>query len=253
MSDNQHNPLLEAVDLLTLDRTILTMQEPIPPATHPTTHKEIHPPLLTMLIEGASSQGGSKSSDPGIPIDADALELWAQVRDLTRLWCKQLVVPFDQDDLLGSIRRWYQVHTNRVRVGLVSEGIDRDVTRMVEGWVRMIETKFDPPEKREWTDACPAYVPQRNEHGDEIGKHRCGARRITVNGDERFAIQLNVTTMTAECGRCHTKWVGEREVANLRYETNLWALERADRETERMAELERLASGQAPVSEQQKA
>ena len=234
MTDNQHNPLLDAVDLLTLERkTPIVKAIPAGSGTWLSKHKETHPPLLVMLLEGTGITGGGKSSDPGIPIDADALELWAQVKDIIRLWCKQLVVPFDQDNLELSIRRWYQIHTNRVRVGLTSEVIDRDVTRMVEGWVRMIENKFDPPEKREWTDPCPALVPQRNENGDEIGHHRCGARRITANGEERFAIQLNVTTMTAECGRCHTRWVGERDIATLRYETNLWDQERAEQEAKR--------------------
>ena len=247
MTDSQHNPLLDAVDLLTLDRKIHTTQDPIPPATHTTTHTETHPPLLVMLLEGTGITGGSsKSSDPGIPIDADALELWAQVKDIIRLWCKQLVVPFDQDNLELSIRRWYQVHTNRVRVGLTSEVTDRDVTRMVESWVRMIENKFDPPEKREWTQPCPALVPQRNQNGDEIGTHRCGARRITVNGEERFAIQLNVTTMTAECGRCHTRWVGDRGIVSLRYETNLWEQEKTERGAERWAEMVQLANGDTP-------
>lgn len=195
-----------------------------------------------MLLEGVSSQGGSKSSDPGIPIDADALEIWAQIRDMIRLWCKQLAVKFDQENLLPSIRRWYQVHANRVRVGLTSETTDRDVTRMVEGWVRMIERKFDPHEKREWTDLCPALVTKRNDAGNEIGQHRCGARRITVNGEERFAIQLNVTTMTAECGRCQTSWVGYSAIVSLRYESNLWALENADREAERAAAFAFLAA-----------
>lgn len=212
-------------------------------------HKETHPPLLVMLMNGISSQGGSPSSDPGVPIDADALEIWAQIRDLIKLWCRQLDATFTGDDLLGSIQRWHLAHTNAYRARKFSDVIDRDVTHMVEGWVRMIETKFDPPPKGDFTDYCPAYVPTRNVDGDEIGHRRCGARRILVDGDERFAIQINWKTLTAECGRCHCRWSGERGFMMLRYESNRYALERAEAEAERMAELARLAAGDTPKAD----
>jgi hypothetical protein len=245
MNDSQHNALLDAVDLLTLPRKVRTMQDPKPPFAEGTEHTEEHPPLLVMLLEGTGITGDGTSRDPGIPIDADALEMWGQIRDLIRLWCKQLVVKFDQDDMLGSIRRWYQVHNNRVRAGLTSDVIDRDVTRMVEGWVRMIETKFDPAEKREWTYPCPAFI-LRSDGDGGTQLLRCGARRVMVNGEERFAISLNVTTMTAECSHCHTRWVGDRGIATLRHESNLWEMVKAEDEAERMAELERLAAGDTP-------
>jgi len=209
--------LLDAVDELTRERTVHTTIIDDETGEWLRVHSEKHPPLITMLLEGTGISRGSASSDPGIPIDADALEMYSQMRDLIRLWCKKLGATFD-DDLLASIRVWFLAHANAVRAGKVSEVIDHDVTRMVEGWVRMILNKFEPDEKREWTDPCPALIPVENEFG--VHK-RCGARRVWVNGDERFAIQLNVTKMTAECAHCHTRWVGVKEIMQLRHETNV--------------------------------
>lgn len=234
--------LLDAVDQLTLERTIYTTITD-DNGGFVRIHSEKHPPLLTLLLEGTGQGKVGRNSDIRIPIDADALEMWGQVRDLIKLWARQLDTTFDQADLNRSIRNWYLGHSNAHRANKISDSIDHDVTRMVEGWVRMIENKFDPPEKREWKDACPNRVETRNIEGTVIGSHRCGARRVVVNGEERFAIHLNVTLLVAECARCHAKWVGERGIMTLRYETNLCAIEREEAEADRMAELERLANG----------
>lgn len=209
-------------------------------------HRQTHPPLLVLLLEGTGQGKASRSSDVRIPIDADALELWGQVHDLVRLWCKQLDATFVGDDLLLSVRHWHLAHANALRSGKISEVTDHDVTRMVQGWVRMIERKFEPDEKREWTTPCPAMLPILDIDGELAGYRRCGARRIVLGGEERFAIQLNVTTKTAECGRCHTRWEGERGLMGLRFETNLAQLEADEREAERQAELARLAAGDTP-------
>lgn len=210
-------------------------------------HRQVHPPLLTLLINGTGKGQPARSSDTRIPIDADALELWGQVRDLVKLWCRQLDATFDPDDLLLSVRHWYLAHTNAHRSKRISDVTDLDVTRMVQGWVRMIEAKFDPPEKREWKEACPAFVPVRNVDGDQIGTRRCGARRVVVDGEERFAITLNVTAMKAECARCHHVWVGEVGIMQLRYETNLWNLEKDEDEAKRQAALDALAYPDTPT------
>jgi len=215
--------------------------EDVPASTYDNMVTELHPPLLTMLIEGNGSSSGGKSSDPGIPIDADALELWGQVRDLIRLWCKKLHVPFD-DELLGSTVRWYKAHVNAVRSGRVSEVIDHDVTRMVQGWVRMIETKFDPPDIREWTGPCPAYVPIRDELDNITGYRRCGARRVVVGGTERFAISMNFTQESATCCVCGMAWISATWRKDLLYESEEYELELADREAGRQAEMARLAN-----------
>jgi len=231
MNDEHHNLLLDAVDLLTKERIVHTTITDEETGEWLRVHSEEHPPLLTLLIEGTGITRGAASSAIRIPIDADALELYSQISDLAKLWCKKLGAVWAGDDLLISIRRWYLAHHNAVAAGVVSEVVDHDVTRMVQGWVRMIETKFEPPEKREWKEPCPAYIEDRNEEGEVTGHHRCGARRIVENGEERFAIILNVTALTAECGSCKCKWEGKTGFAMLRYETNLRNAEKAEADT----------------------
>jgi hypothetical protein len=219
--DDKNDLLLDAVDALTKKRSIHTTITDDETGEWLKVHTEIHPPLLTMLMDGASSQGGSKSSDPGIPIDAAALEMHAQIRDLVRLWCKQSGTVWWPYDLLYAVRAWYIGHVNLHRAGKVSDEADRDITHMVQGWVRMIESKFDPQDKSEWTFPCPARVMD-----DE--PHRCDARRVTIDGVERFAIGLNLTLWTAECVVCGTKWSSSKAIQELRYESNVWEQEKID-------------------------
>ena len=226
MPDDRTNTLLEAVDQLTRPRKIHT-NVPEGETTAAESVTVTHPPLLTLLIDGTGITKGAPSSSIRIPIDADALELWGQINDLIKLWCRLLAARFDSDDLLGSMQRWHTAHSNQHRSGKISDTTDHDVTRMVEGWVRMIEQKFDPPERREWKEACPAILTALNDDFTTTTK-RCGARRVVVAGEERFAILLNVSTLTAECAKCHTKWEGQRGLMMLRYETNLWNLEKEE-------------------------
>lgn len=216
MSDDN---LLYAVDLLTKDRFIGTW---VPDsAGELKVHTEKHPPLLRLLINGIgipSSRG--PSSEIKIPIDAEALELCAQIRDRVRLWCRALRVVFDGDELLSTLRRWYLRHVNRVRSGQVSDVIDADITRTVQSWVRMIESKYERVEIREWQDSCVAEVAAPDE-GGALRLRKCGARRILINGVEQFAIELNVTTLTATCRMCGHEWVGKDGLSELRFLTNL--------------------------------
>lgn len=224
----KENHLLDAVDALTEERQVRTVVPNAKAGKGPKVHTETHPPLLVLLIEGTGitrKEGGS--GEVAIPIDADALEMEWQIRDCIRLWSKKLGVEFDPDDLLGSIRRWYSAHMLWQETPGKGE-THRDVTRMVQGWVRMIESKFEPDEKREWTHACPAWVPYPNADGDGVMVRRCGVRRIVVNGDERFAIQLNVTKLTAECARCGTKWIGEEGLTYLASQTDAFAAEQKE-------------------------
>jgi hypothetical protein len=227
MSDND---LLDAVDALTKERVIHTTIIDDETGEWLKVHSETHPPLLTLLLNGTGFSRGPKSAETPIPIDADALELWGQVRDLTRLWCKQLRVEFE-DDLLADVRNWYQAHVNAVVRGKVGEGTDLDVTRMVQGWVRMIEAKFEPVRKREWTDHCVGDIEFRNDAGGTESR-KCGARRVMLAGSESFAIELNVTTRTATCRECGAVWSGEDALAELRFLTNIDQLMRAGDEVD---------------------
>lgn len=193
-----------AVDKLARDREVDTIFTDEKTGNWLGVHTETHPPLLTLLVEGTGFSNGPKSAETPLPIDADALEIWGQVHDLIRLWCKQLRIDFT-DDLIESVLAWHKAHNALARTGVISEATQADVSRMVAGWVRMIEQKFEPDKRREWTDHCI----------------QCSARRIVLKGSEVFAIELNVTTRTAACRACGTEWVGEDALKELRYLTNL--------------------------------
>ena len=176
------NRLLDAVDALTVTRNIPTVIED-DEGRWLGVHTEKHAPLLDMLEDGISSQGaGSASSDPGIPIDAAAIELVQEMRGIIRSWCEALEQHIPTGNVKSALRRWYQAHVNALRSGEITDVADLAVTKIVEGWVKTIEAKFDPPDILEWTDPCPGW--KNVYEGDEIvSKKRCGARRVVVERD----------------------------------------------------------------------
>lgn len=208
--------LAEAVDALTIERIIPTSQIDDDMLgwcskrwLH--VHTEVHPPLLTLLIEGLGIPRRGGSSDIKIPVDAEALELWAQIRDQVRSWSSG-VNAFSSDHLIKSIRLWHQGHAKRVSAGIVLFEQEQDVLHTVESWVRMIEGKYDRDEILEWKDRCVASLPDGT---------RCHARRILMGEVENFAIEINVTKQTATCRACGTEWVGFAQMTELRFLTNL--------------------------------
>jgi hypothetical protein len=238
MNEDRVNLLLDAVDALTQLRRVDTLITDDDTGEELETHTEWHPSLLHLLANGTGiSRSEAGSAEVKLPIDADAIELLTQVGDLIRLWCRKLGVDYDGTDvdtMTRSIRLWYVAHTNAVRAGTVSEEVDHDVTRMVEGWVRMIEAKYAPDKKREWTEPCPAFVLSPTMTGDTKAEAagvfnavvRCGAKRVKVGGVERFAIVFNVTKMIAECIVCGTKWEGLEGINSLAVMGNKYAEER---------------------------
>lgn len=217
-ADPTRNDLQDAVDALAKDRVIHTVQTRDDGTMR--FFAVTHPPLLTLLLEGTGITKSAKSSDLKIPIDADGLEIWGQIRDLLHVWSKQLGFVYLGDDLIATLQAWHKEHERQFRAHHVNEQTDGDVTRMVQGWVRMIEGKFDPPQKLEWKAPCIAVVPEIGVDG-ELTFAQCGARRILLGDVEAFAIEVNVTTMTATCRSCGATWVGERELMELRFLTNI--------------------------------
>lgn len=210
--------LQDAVDALTEDRIIHTVQTLNDGSMR--FYAVTHPALLVMLLEGTGITRSARSSTVKIPVDADGLEIWGQIRDLLHAWSKQLRFQYAGDDLITTLKAWHEAHTRQVRAGHVDERTDADVTRMVQGWVRMIESKFDPPKKLEWKAPCVGVIPMIDADGD-LTFAQCGARRIVVGGVESFAIEVNLTTLTATCRSCGATWKGEQELAELRFLTNI--------------------------------
>ena len=217
--------LKAAVDALTQPRILHTTQ-PDPRTGQPRVRSIEHPALIDLLENGlgVTGRGSGTGGSGGMPgaVDAGALETWAQIRDQVRTWLKQLRAPWS-DDLKADLRLWHEHHTIAAAQGRISGEKLETVERIVVAWQERIERKYDPDERREWTEPCPAVL----EHDERTGRiRRCGARRIKLEGTLQFAIALNVTRREAECRACKTRWEGERELIHLRYETNLVDLER---------------------------
>jgi hypothetical protein len=141
----------------------------------------------------------------GIPIDADALEMVAQIQDALSQYAIWLPFAYIKRDVSNSLDAWKTAVDSWVRDGHLSDEAEYDATRYAESWVRQIQSKFEPDKTLDWTDAC----------------YLCGHRRVEVDEMERFAIRINLTQKTAECAGCGKRWSGVEELKQLRYFTNL--------------------------------
>jgi len=170
-------------------------------------HTEIHPPLLVLLVTGTGDSASQGSADPGVPIDVEAIEMRARIARRLRELGHAIGYEPAKRGLARQLHGWYQALQDARAKGRVTAAFDAEALEAVEHWVEEIEAKFEPAEIREWIDPCP----------------RCRARRIQVDGIERFAIRVNVGARRAECAACGESWEGERGIRHLRYETNLAA------------------------------
>jgi hypothetical protein len=190
-------------------------------------HTEEHPALIDLLehvdaMQRGTGRGGSHHTRT--PIDIEAHELLKEIRRQVSDWLQRHGVTRSKD-LKADLLRWTIHYDNGVARGTIPVEEQRAIRRRLDGWVERIEAKFDPDEKVEFTDPCPAI--RINRAGDP---HRCGARKVPTDPDDREtdwapAIDLNITQLTARCRACGTRWEGERGLMQLRYEANLAALE----------------------------
>jgi hypothetical protein len=185
-------------------------------------HTEEHPALIDLLVNIDAMQRGSGrggAAHTRIPIDTEAHRILTDIRSQVKAWLTQLHISTSRD-LKTSLILWHRHYDDAVTRGAIGTDIQRGILRKLDGWVRDIDAKYDPDQHREWTDRCPALI--RNEAGDI---HRCNARHHITDGEQKSAIDLNVTQLIARCRTCGTRWEGERGLMQLRYETNLRNLE----------------------------
>ena len=166
------------------------------------------PPLIALLeIRTRSSEHGAKSKDRGIPIDADAIDLWGDVRDQIREWAEEAHSLFDADNLTQSFQAWVEAFTAMV----VPDTKLLEVTRQCEYLVRRIRNKYDPPQLAEWKSPCPKC--------QTVTRHlnRAGVTVATFAD----SITVDVTNKVAECSVCGETFTGSKGLALLRLLTNV--------------------------------
>ena len=197
-----------AVDKLTKPRMVVTMQ---PGATDETTIAVTveHPSLIRLLIDGTGGVARAQSSDRGLPIDADALELWMQLAEWAQTWSSEAQTAFSRDNLPESINDASSRFEALYRAHVVAEDAYVYRTAEVEAWVKRIELKFEPHETIPWPDYCPT----------------CGIRRVVLDGkagpDETWALMQDIDAKTVSCRACGEQWIGRERIAELKFRINI--------------------------------
>jgi len=196
--------LSEAVAGLVEIRPVITRQEP-GEAHGGGVHVETLPSLLDLLVEGTgSAMSGAGGSGSNIPIDADALEIHAQISERVAEWCRDARSPFERSNVAASMITWADRFDALYSARNVDDEAYSDCVRTVDGWCRWIEGKFNPDETREGRTPCP----------------KCGLLKVKPDNQdepERFAIELNVTKNLASCRNCDY----QQRIPEWRFESNV--------------------------------
>lgn len=201
--------LLDAVDDLTLDR-IESFDQTTDQREFIRKHNVRHDPLLDQLESAISASmgndGGSKAAAARerALIDGDALYRFVQISSEIHDWCRMRKLEFRRTDRLADLlRRWYTAT-------LSGEQIAEDFyIRRCASWKALIETKLDPPRRREVTEPCP--VCEASTWTDEDGQ-KLPHPILVTNRDEAH------DTTAATCRACQASWRGITELRALRWE-----------------------------------
>lgn len=125
--------------------------------------------LRQSIVGGIGSHGGSSSESERLPFDAHALELYDAIERNITSWFVNLIEQPVHLELEKNLREWFIVFSREVEDKSHSDAYTRGFVRKVEGWVRAIEDKFDPPKRFELT--VSEYIPVRDEQGEPVIEH----------------------------------------------------------------------------------
>lgn len=207
----EEDPLLLALDRLTIDHTVRVPVDDAP--DYFATHKG----LIVQLREAVASDlggggGAGASASERVPLDADALVKYQQLEEAISARHQSLVGGpsglYPENDL----RWWYAAFTKALQAGTKTDADYRYELRTLEGWVRMVSDKFDPPRKRELAgDSCPEcgfdfYI----DNTDRTDPQRKVALTITYRDGD-------LDTSEATCGCCKKQWHGILGLRELSY------------------------------------
>lgn len=205
------DPLLLALDRLTVDHTVRVPVEDGP--DYFATHKGLIPQLRAAVASNlGGGSGAGAAGNERVPIDADALVKYQQIEEAISARHQSLVGGpsglYPESDL----RWWFAAFTRALQAGAKTDSDYRYELRALEGWVRLIEEKFEPPRKRELAgDKCPVcgfdfYV----DNSDRADPQRKVALTITYREGDLDASE-------AQCGCCKTQWHGVMGLRALSY------------------------------------
>ena len=162
MSEN--NYLLDAIDKLTRNHITRVVQTNAQGIT--CTSAVDHDPLLLQLrdavVGGIGSKGSGSDGSARIPFDAGALHLFDGIAKNVNAWYLDLPGAVEERYLWDRLRDWYIDFENRRCAGKISDTLEHDTVRLIEGWSRSIEAMFDPPITLELTyeHRVPIMVPK---------------------------------------------------------------------------------------------
>jgi hypothetical protein len=225
------DPLLLALDRLTIDHTVRVPVEDGP--DYIATHNGLIPQLRAAVASNlGGGSGAGAAGNERVPIDADALVKYQQLEEAVSARHQALVGGpsglYPENDL----RWWYAAFTRALQAGTKTDADYRYELRTLEGWVRMVSEKFEPPRKRELVnDKCPEcgfawYV----DNTDKSDPQRKVALTITYR-------EGDLEGSEAQCGCCKQQWHGVMGLRALSY-----AIEEADTPANEEVEV----SGQTP-------
>ncbi|MCU1418690.1 MAG: hypothetical protein JWP32_2864 [Schumannella sp.] len=230
----QTDPLLDAVDTLTIQHVVTTRLD------DGKNHYESHDGLIKQLRDAiASNIGGSAGGKPArerIPLDADALTKYEQMEvaigERFRGLCEGIPGLLPEDTL----RAWFLAFSNAHRAGTGSDASYEDEVRTLQSWVRTIEEKLSAPTVRELFDqsgqpeTCPECgagwyevilnrgILERFPDGTVKRRWYEKERRIALTASYTPDDKGGLTASFARCGCCGHVWMGSQGIRALAYE-----------------------------------
>jgi hypothetical protein len=201
--------LLEAVERLTMPYKVRVMSE-LDGVTE--SRVVVLPAMLEQLndaiksSQSTSRRGGSLANERSV-IDASALMLESAIREAVKaLWAEVYSKPRPRS-LQKQLFRWHYEFRRLASEGYFPAERVWQVAKLVQGWTKAIDLKFDPPVTLEVTRPCPAC---NNSHVFDFMGDRVAA--VVISWRRSF------DNSAAICRSCSKSWVGEAELRQLRWE-----------------------------------
>jgi hypothetical protein len=168
-----------------------------------------HAPLLDLLLESVRSSLGRTASGPGSnsdrsPIDLKAFAMLEGIDGIVRAWAREFNLDH-KAELKALLPDVYGHLEDRWTGNQVAESVYVGLTNGFVRWADDIWNMFDPPIRKEITEACP----------------ECKQRYFFTSDEERQAALIATARagheLRVECQRCHANWEGKESLLKLAF------------------------------------